>query len=121
MGKRLFVGNLSYDTTEDTLLEHFQKDGRQVASCKIMTDRDTGRSRGFAFVEFATDEEAAAAITAMNGVEIDGRPMRVNEAQDRPARPAGGGGGGGGGGRRGGGGGGGGGHRDRGSRDSEKW
>jgi cold-inducible RNA-binding protein len=115
MGKRLFVGNLSYDTTEDTLIEHFEKDGRQVTSCRIMTDRDTGRSRGFAFVEFATDDEAAAAIEAMNGVEVDGRPMRVNEAQDRPARPAGGGGGGrggygggggGGGGRRGGGGGG---------------
>ncbi|MGE0144321.1 MAG: RNA recognition motif domain-containing protein [Planctomycetota bacterium] len=108
MGKRLFVGNLSYDTTEDTLIEAFEVDGRQVTSCRIMTDRDTGRSRGFAFIEMATDEDAAAAAQAMDGVEVDGRPVRVNEAHDRPARAGGGGGGGGGfGGRSGGGGGGG--------------
>lgn len=123
MGKRLFVGNLSYDTTEDTLTEHFERDGRQVASCRIMTDRDTGRSRGFAFVEMATDEDAAAAIQAMDGVEVDGRAVRVNEAHERQER--GGGGGGGGGGRFGGGGGGGrggfGGGRDRGDRGDDRW
>ena len=113
MGKRLFVGNLSYDTTEDTLIESFEQDGRKVASCRVMTDRDTGRSRGFAFVEMSSDEEATAAVTAMDGVEVDGRALRVNEAHERPERPSGGGGGGGGGGRRGGGGGGGGGGGDR--------
>ena len=126
MGKRLFVGNLSYDTTEDSLIEAFEQDGRQVTSCRIMSDRDTGRSRGFAFVEMATDDDAAAAIQAMDGVEIDGRPLRVNEAHDRPANGGGGGGGGGrggygGGGGRGGngGGGGGGGGRGRGRRDDD--
>ncbi len=115
MSKRLFVGNLSWDTQEDDLIAAFEKDGRQVTSARIMTDRDTGRSRGFAFVEMATDEDAQAAIQAMDGVEVDGRPLRVNEAEGRKPRAGGGGGGGfgggGGGGRGGFGGGGGGGGR----------
>jgi RNA recognition motif-containing protein len=115
MSKRLFVGNLSWDTQEDDLIAAFEKDGRQVTSARIMTDRDTGRSRGFAFVEMATDEDAQAAIQAMDGVEVDGRAIRVNEAEERKPRAGGGGGGfGGGGGGRGGFGGGGGGGGGRG-------
>jgi RNA recognition motif-containing protein len=111
MGKRLYVGNLSFNTTDDTLQDAFAQDGRKVASVSVMLDRDTGRSRGFAFVEMETDADAQAAIKAMHGVQLDGRPLRVNEAEDRKPRSGGGGGGGGGGDRRGGGGGGGG--RDR--------
>lgn len=109
MGTRLYVGNLSFQTTEDLLRDAFGADGRQVTECKIMLERDTGRSRGFAFVEMATDADAQAAITAMNGYELDGRALRVNEAQPRAEGGGGGGGGrgfgGGGGGRSGGGGG----------------
>ena len=110
MGKRLYVGNLSFQTTEDALRDAFGADGREVAEVKIMLERDTGRSRGFAFVEMGTDEDAQAAIEAMDGAEVDGRPLRVNEAQPRQdfGGRGGGGGGGGGGGYRGGGGGGGG-------------
>ena len=130
MGTRLYVGNLSFQTTEDSLRAAFGGDGRQVTEVKIMLDRDTGRSRGFAFVEMANDQDAQAAIQAMNGADLDGRPLRVNEAQPRQEGGRGGFGGGGGGGRggfggggggRGGGGGGGGGGRggcggDRGGR-----
>ncbi len=99
MGKRLYVGNLSFQTTEDGLRDAFGIDGREVTDVKIMLERDTGRSRGFAFVEMATDEDAASAVEAMNGAEVDGRPLRVNEAQPRQefgggGRPGGGGGGG---------------------------
>jgi RNA recognition motif-containing protein len=117
MGKRLFVGNLSWNTREDDLIAAFEQDGRKVASARIMTDRDTGKPRGFAFVEMGSEADAQAAIQAMNGVEIDGRELRVNEAEERQSRGGGGGGGGfgggGGGGRRGGGGG-----RDRGG---DRW
>ncbi len=108
MTKRLYVGNLSWNLTEDELIETFQQDGRQVISARIITDRETGRSRGFAFVEMASEEEAQAAISALNGYDLDGRPLRVNEAQERSdgGRGGGGGGYGGGGGGRGGGGGG---------------
>ena len=68
MGKRLFVGNLPFNTMEDDLVAAFEKDGRKVESAHIMVDRDTGRSRGFAFVEMATEADAQAAIQAMNGV-----------------------------------------------------
>ena len=85
MSKRLYVGNLSYDTTEDVLTSAFQADGRKVASVTIMLDRDTGRSRGFAFVEMETDDDARAAIEAMDGFELDGRRLRVNEAEGLPA------------------------------------
>ncbi|MEO0480363.1 MAG: RNA-binding protein [Planctomycetota bacterium] len=111
MNKRLFVGNLSFDTMEDDLIEVFEQDGRTVTSARIMTDRDTGRSRGFAFVEMASPEDAEAAVSSMDGYELDGRALRVNEAEERKPRRGGGGGGGGGrdGGGRGGYGGGGGG------------
>jgi RNA recognition motif-containing protein len=110
MGKRLYVGNLSFDTTEATLSEAFSQDNRKVSSVSVMMDRDTGRSRGFAFVEMANDGDAQGAIQAMNGKMLDGRSLRVNEAEERAPRSGGGGGGGG---HRGGGGGGGGGRRDR--------
>jgi RNA recognition motif-containing protein len=111
MGTRLYVGNLSFQTTEDNLRAAFGGDGRQVTEVKIMLDRDTGRSRGFAFVEMATDQDAQSAIQAMNGADLDGRPLKVNEAQPRQDGGRGGFGGGGGGGRGGYGGGGGGGGR----------
>jgi cold-inducible RNA-binding protein len=115
MGNRLYVGNLSFNTVEGDLVAAFEQDGRKVSSAQVMMDRETGRSRGFAFVEMASAGDAQAAIKAMNGAELDGRALRVNEAEERQARPGGGGGGGGGGyGGRGGGGGGGG---DRGKRD----
>lgn len=100
MNKRLYVGNLAYQTTEDVLASAFEQDGRQVSSVQVMTDRETGRSRGFAFVEMATEQDAQSAIEAMDGTEVDGRTLRVNEAEER--RPRGGGGGYDGGGRRGG-------------------
>ena len=109
MGSRLYVGNLSWDTNDTTLRMAFEQDGRKVKDVHIVTDRDTGRPRGFAFVEMGSEAEAQAAITAMDGAELDGRNLRVNEAQER--QPRGGGGGGGGGGRGGYGGGGGGGGR----------
>ena len=111
MGNRLYVGNLSFDTLEDDLIAAFEADGRQVKEARIMTDRDTGRSRGFAFVEMGSEADAQAAIEAMNGTSLDGRELRVNEAEERQNR-----GGGGGGGYRGGGGGGGGRGGDRGGR-----
>jgi RNA recognition motif-containing protein len=112
MGTRLYVGNLSFQTTEDSLRAAFGGDGRQVTEVKIMLDRDTGRSRGFAFVEMATEQDAQGAIQAMNGADLDGRPLKVNEAQPRQDGGGRGGfGGGGGGGSRGGYGGGGGGGR----------
>ena len=107
MGTRLYVGNLSFQTTEDSLRAAFGGDGRQVTEVKIMLDRDTGRSRGFAFVEMANDQDAQGAIQAMNGADLDGRPLRVNEAQPRQEGGRGGFGGGGGGSRGGFGGGGG--------------
>ena len=115
MSSRLYVGNLSWDTQEDDLIQAFEGDGRTVTSARIMTDRDTGRSRGFAFVEMGSDDDAVKAIEAMNGADLDGRALRVNEAQERTDRDSGGGRGGGyrggGGGGGGGGGRGGGGHR----------
>lgn len=94
MGMRLYVGNLSFDAAEDDLIEAFEQGGRKVTSAQIMTDRDTGRSRGFAFVEMANDADAQAAIQAMDGVDLQGRALRVNEAQPRQERSGGGGGGG---------------------------
>ena len=106
MGRRLYVGNLSYNTTEITLRDAFGQVGT-VADAKIVMDRDTGRPRGFGFVEMGTDEEAQNAIQQLNGRELDGRAINVNEAQERSGGGGGGGRGGGGGGRGGGGGGGG--------------
>ena len=109
--KNLFVGNLTFDTTEDALRELFSPMG-EIGQIRIMTDRDTGKSRGFAFVEMAQDDDAAKAIAALNGKELGGRALTVNEARPRPERSSGGfrpgGGGGGFGGKRRGGSGGGG-------------
>jgi RNA recognition motif-containing protein len=115
MGKKLYVGNLSYSVDSSELEQLFAAHG-QVVSAQIINDRDTGRSKGFGFVEMASDDEATAAITALNGQQHNGRALTVNEARPREDRgPRGGGGGGGygggGGGGRGGYGGGGGGGR----------
>ena len=113
MGKKLYVGNLSYDVDSSALEALFSAHGT-VQSAQIISDRDTGRSKGFGFVEMGSDAEAQAAIAALNGQENGGRALTVNEAKPREERPRGGGGGGGGGGRGGyGGGGGGGGGRGR--------
>jgi len=96
--KNIYVGNLSYDATEDDLRQAFEEHG-QVSSVKVITDRETGRPRGFAFVEMPNDAEAEAAIQALNLQEIAGRAVTVNEARPRTERRGGGGG------RRGGGGG----------------
>jgi RNA recognition motif-containing protein len=98
MAKNLYVGNLSFDTSEDRLREAFEAYG-EVASVSIITDRDTGRSRGFGFVEMATDEAASAAISGLDGQDLDGRTLRVNEA--KPRAPRGG--------------------SDRGSRERRRW
>src|SRR4051812_29679231 len=126
MAKKLFVGNLAYSATEADLREAFAPAG-EIASVRVVLDRDTGRPRGFAFVEMNTDAEAAQAINLLNGRDMQGRPVTVREAEERAPRRDGGGGGGygagggggyGGGAGAGGGGGygGGGGDRDRGSR-----
>ena len=127
MGKKLYVGNLSYGVDSSALEQLFGQHG-QVVSAQVISDRETGRSKGFGFVEMSSDEEAQAAIAALNGQQHDGRTLTVNEAKPREDRGGGGGYGGGGGGGRGGyggggggrggygGGGGGGGGRDRGGR-----
>jgi RNA recognition motif-containing protein len=109
MGNRLYVGNLSYNVTEPELRDAFAEGGRNVVEVKIVMDRDTGRPRGFAFVEMGSADEASAAITSLTGREIQGRPINVSEARERAPRGGGGGGGYGGGGGGGGGYGGGGG------------
>jgi RNA recognition motif-containing protein len=108
MGTKLYVGNLSYSTTEAALRTAFEADGREVREIAMISDRETGRPKGFAFVQMGSEEDAKQAIAALDGRELDGRPLRVNEAQERQ------GGGGGGGGSRGGYGGGGGGGGGRG-------
>jgi RNA recognition motif-containing protein len=110
MGSKLYVGNLSYNTNSSDLEQLFAAHGT-VQSAEIIADRDTGRSKGFGFVQMGSDAEAQAAIAALNGQEHDGRQLTVNEAKPREDRPRGGGGGGGGRGGYGGGGGGGGGRR----------
>ncbi len=89
ISRKIFVGNLSFNTTQDRLREAFTTAG-QVVSVHIGTDRETGRSRGFAFVEFSSDEEAQNAISSFNDFDLDGRKLRVNAAEDRPPRRAGG-------------------------------
>jgi RNA recognition motif-containing protein len=114
MAKKLYVGNLSYQVDSSELEQLFGAHG-QVLSAQVINDRDTGRSKGFGFVEMANDNEAEAAIAALNGQQHNGRALTVNEARPREERSfGGGGGGGGGGGRRGGFGGGGGGGGGRG-------
>lgn len=108
MGRKIYVGNLSYNVTSSDLEQLFTQHG-QVQSAEVIQDRATGRSKGFGFVEMGSDEEATAAINALNGAEHDGRNLTVNEAKPKEPRSGGGYGGGGGGGGRGGYGGGGGG------------
>lgn len=114
MARKIYVGNLPWSTTSADLEAMFAPHGA-VRSAEVISDRETGRSRGFGFVEMETDDGLQAAISALNGQEINGRPLTVNEARERTPRPGGGGGGGrggygGGGGGRGGYGGGGGGY-----------
>jgi len=96
--KRLYVGNLSYSSTEDDIREAFSQHG-EVSSIHMVTDRDTGQPRGFGFVEMVDGDQAEQAIAALNGADLGGRALVVNEARPRPEK-SGGGGGGGGGGRR---------------------
>ena len=86
--KNVFVGNMSFQTTESELQALFAQFG-EVTRVQVMTDRDTGRARGFAFVEMANDEEAARAIAALNGKEVGGRVLNVNEARPKPERSSG--------------------------------
>ncbi len=105
MGNKLYVGNLAYSVRDDSLMQAFSSFGT-VSSAKVMMDRETGRSKGFGFVEMGSDAEAQAAINGMNGQPLEGRAVVVNEARPREERPGGFGGGGGGRGGYGGGGGG---------------
>ena len=107
MGSRLYVGNLPYNCDEQQLRDLFGQGGRTVREVKLVTDRETGRPRGFGFVEMGSQEEADSAIRALNGQQFGGRPLTVNEAREREAGGGGGGGRGGGGGYGGGRGGGG--------------
>ena len=130
MNTRLYVGNLSFNTTADGVRTAFEQFGT-VSDVHLVTDRETGRARGFAFVTMGTTDEAAKAIQGMDGTTLDGRSLRVNEAEERQQRGGGGGyrGGGGGGGDWGGGGGGGGdrgggrgrGGRGRGGGGGDRW
>ncbi len=94
MGSKLYVGNLSYGTTSSDLEQLFGQFGA-VQSAEVISDRETGRSKGFGFVQMGSDDEAQAAIAALSGQQHDGRPLTVNEAKPREDRPRGGGGGGG--------------------------
>ena len=96
MGNRLYVGNLSFSITEDALRAALEEAGGTCKDIHIVSDRETGRPRGFAFAEMADDAEAQAVIQAMDGKDLDGRNLTVNEAKPRESRSGGGGGGGGG-------------------------
>ncbi len=98
MSTRLYVGNLAFSTDKASLQEAFSANGREVTDVHVVTDRDSGQSRGFGFVTMATEAMARTAMTEMNGLILDGRPLRVNEAEERAPRTGGGGFGGGGGG-----------------------
>ena len=91
MGKKLFVGNLPFSATDESLMQMFQQAG-QVESARVVTDRDTGRNKGFGFVEMSTEQEAADAITKFNGTDFEGRTLTVNEARPMAPREGGGGG-----------------------------
>jgi RNA recognition motif-containing protein len=101
MGKKLYVGNLAYSISDSDLLRMFEPHGT-VQSAQVIMDRDTGRSKGFGFVEMGSDQEAQAAIQALNGTDVEGRALTVNEARPKPEGGGGGGRGGYGGGRGGG-------------------
>jgi RNA recognition motif-containing protein len=94
MGNRLYVGNLPFSADENAVRDLFAQDGREVTEVKLITDRDTGRPRGFGFVEMGNSEHAGAAISALNGTSMDGRDLTVNEAKERTSGGGGGGGGG---------------------------
>lgn len=98
MGSRLYVGNLPFSADENQIRELFSQDNREVTEVKLITDRDSGRPRGFGFVEMGSSEDADAAINALNGYSLEGRPLTVNEARERSSGGGGRGGGGGGGG-----------------------
>jgi cold-inducible RNA-binding protein len=87
MGTRLFVGNLPYSADEDQLRALFEQDGRKVVDVQLITDRATGRPRGFGFIDLSSQEEAEAAVRAHNGQEFGGRSLTVNEARERSERP----------------------------------
>ncbi len=93
MGSRLYVGNLPFSADEDAVRALFAQDGREVTEVKMITDRDTGRPRGFGFVEMGNSEHAETAISALNGYSMDGRALTVNEAKERTSGGGGGGGG----------------------------
>jgi len=100
MESRLYIGNLSWDTTEDSLRDAVQKTGRTVSKVNIKTDPNSGRSRGFAFVDIEGEEDAQEVISSLNGTELDGRPLKVGDAREQQVRnggygraPGGGGGG----------------------------
>jgi len=86
MSMRIYVGNIPYQTTEEQLRSLFEQDGGEVSEVKIVLDRDTGRPRGFAFVEMASDAHATAAIAALHGQQFGGRPLTVSEARERQGR-----------------------------------
>ncbi len=88
MAKKLFIGGLSWDTTDDGLRKAFASFG-EITEAKVITDRDTGRSRGFGFVTFTREEDANAAISKMDGTNLDGRAIKVNEAQEKSRRGSG--------------------------------
>lgn len=90
MGTKLYVGNLNYNTNEESLRQLFGSNGREVASVSIIMDRETGRSRGFAFVEMTTPEFAQQALQELDGADLDGRALRINEARERDSRGPGG-------------------------------
>lgn len=87
--KKLFVGGLSWNTDDEGLRQAFEKFG-EVTEARVITDRDTGRSRGFGFVSFTDDEAASSAMSEMDGTDLDGRTIKVNEAQEKPRRGGGG-------------------------------
>jgi len=92
MGNRLYVGNLPFSASEEAIRALFAQDGREVTEVKMITDRETGRPRGFGFVEMQNSEDASGAVSALNGVSMDGRPLTVNEARERTSGGGGGGG-----------------------------
>ncbi len=91
MGSRLYVGNLPFSADEDAVRQLFAQDGREVTEVKLITDRDSGRPRGFGFVEMGNSEHADTAISALNGYSMDGRALTVNEAKERSSGGGGGG------------------------------
>jgi RNA recognition motif-containing protein len=86
VGTKLYIGNLAFSATEDSITNLFSQHG-SVVSCQLITDRDTGRSKGFGFVEMSTSEEAQTVISSLDGREVDGRQIKVNEARPKEDRP----------------------------------